>query len=256
MTDGGERTTGATTWRSSRSWCCGGNAIAVRSVSCQGRELDPSGRGDALRARGPDLAAIAFALSCRLPARSSPLRRRAMGLGFGRGSRSRTGVLQRVSAGLSLCPCDCAGAPMFGSRSFTRRKRPGGMGSSGPFAVAGMAVIFRAGAGRGRAARACALAGAARSRGDRASWSGRLPRGPGLDDLLLGVGGGDAVLAALRPSCRAEAGRRGSRGRSSRIPYFGRGLHRRTRTSCAAGRLSVVDQGAPTPIAAILLRRG
>jgi drug/metabolite transporter (DMT)-like permease len=130
----------------------GGNVIAVRSVSCQGCELDPFwAAASRFLLAALTLASIAIVLRAGFPGGRALVGAVLYGvLGFGAAFAFAYWGLQRVSGGLGAILL--ATVPLltfvFALAHRQERFRWGGL-AGGILAIAGMAVIFREGVGAG-----------------------------------------------------------------------------------------------------------
>ena len=205
MTDSGERTAGPDriTLAAFVTFVtlAGGNVIAVRSVSCEGCELDPFwAAASRFLLASLILAAIALALRTGLP-RGRALRGAVLYgiLGFGAAFAFAYWGLQRVSAGLGAVFLATVPLLTFAFALLHRQERfrwDGLIG--GVFAIAGMAVIFREGMGAGVPfASLLALLGAAACFAETGVVVKAFPRVHPVSMNAIGLGIGGLMLLVL-----------------------------------------------------------
>ena len=205
MTDSGERTAGPDriTLAAFVTFVtlAGGNVIAVRSVSCEGCELDPFwAAASRFLLASLILAAIALALRAGLPRGRALLGAVLYGiLGFGAAFAFAYWGLQRVSAGLGAVFLATVPLLTFAFALAHRQERFSWDGLiGGVFAIAGMAVIFREGMGAGVPfASLLALLGAAACFAETGVVVKAFPRVHPVSMNAIGLGIGGLMLLVL-----------------------------------------------------------
>jgi drug/metabolite transporter (DMT)-like permease len=205
MTDAAERTTGPdrTTLGAFALFVtlAGGNVIAVRSVSCEGCELDPFwAAASRFLLAALILAAITLVLRAGMPRGRALFGAVLYGvLGFGAAFAFAYWGLQRVSAGFGAVFLATVPLLTFAFALAHRQERFRWDGLfGGVFALAGMAVIFREGMGAGVPfASLLALLGAAACFAETGVVVKAFPRVHPVSMNAIGLGVGGLMLLVL-----------------------------------------------------------